>query len=447
MGIGDRQEITASVARAGRSLYQAADPTKSAFFWLCGFFIVYCTRFEDYIPGLQYIPWGKITAAMAAYGLFKAAGHTKRHFKDMPKMANLLLYLIIVLYLGAFTSPIWKGGAVLRTTDFAKIYPCWVLIFLIITTFDRLRKIIFIQAFSVVLVSCAAIIKGHDVDRLNQVLGGFYGNPNDLAFAVVLSLPYALAFLVMSKSVPGKVFWFFGMMVMTVVMFMTASRAGFIDLICSYSVALYYVAIKGKRPWIIIASVLLGAVIVVTAGGKLYDRFTGHGQTGMTAEGSLEDRKFLMLRAVDAIEHYPVLGIGVKNFPTYSGIWHTVHMTYLQIGAEGGLIALMLYLTFFYRDFQNMFSLHRRKDLTSDEQLIAGALIGSQVGFVVGALFAPEAYHFFPYFAAAFTVTLLQILNERQKEGGVTPPPTKKPHHFLEVYADRRTNGAVSPVR
>ncbi len=447
MAIGDNREMAASGAQTGRIFDPSIGPTKTAFFWLCGFFIVYCTRFEDFIPGLQYIPWGKITAVMAAYGLFKAAGKTKRTFKDLPKMANLLLYMIIILYISAFTSPIWRGGAVLRTTDFAKIYICWVLIFLIITTFERLRKIIFIQAFSVVLVCCAVIIKGHDVDRLNQVLGGFYGNPNDLAFAVVLSLPYALAFFVMSKDSLAKVFWFVGMLLMSVVIFLTASRAGFIDLVCSYTVALYYVAIKGKRPWLIIASVLLGVVIVGAAGGKLYDRFAGNGQTGMTAAGSLEDRKFLMLRAVDAIEHYPLLGIGVKNFPTYSGIWHTVHMTYLQIAAEGGIIALLLYLMFFYRDFQNMFALHRRKDLTPDEQLIAGALIASQVGFVVGALFAPEAYHFFPYFAAAFTVTLLQILNEKQKEGGFTPPPAKKPRHFLEVYADRRTTGAVSPVR
>ena len=447
MSIADNREMAVGGGQTARNLHRGVDPTKSAFFWLCGFFIVYCTRFEDFIPGLQYIPWGKITAIMAAYGLFKAAGKTKRTFKDLPKMANLLLYMIIILYLSAFTSPIWKGGAVLSTTDFAKIYICWVLIFLIITTFDRLRKIIFIQAFSVVLVCAAVIIKGHDVPRLNQVLGGFYGNPNDLAFAVVLSLPYALAFCVMTKNTMAKAFWFVGMLLMSIVIFLTASRAGFIDLVCSYSVAVYYVAIKGKRPWIIIASVLLGAVIVIAAGGTLYDRFVGNGQMGMTAEGSFEDRKFLMLRAVDAIEHYPLLGIGVKNFPTYSGIWHTVHMTYLQIAAEGGLIALALYLMFFYRDFQNMFALHRRKDLDSDEQLIAGALIGSQVGFVVGALFAPEAYHFFPYFAAAFTVTLLQLLNEKQREGGFTPPPPKKPRHFLEVYADHRTHGAVSPVR
>jgi hypothetical protein len=73
-------------------------------------------------------------------------------------------------------------------------------------------------------------------------------------------------------------------------------------------------------------------------------------------------------------------------------------------------------------------------------------LQSSLVGFVVGALFAPEAYQFFPYFAVAFTATLLQTIKE-QEQGPSTPPPPKKPRHFLEVYADHRTTGAVSPVR
>jgi hypothetical protein len=174
---------------------------------------------------------------------------------------------------------------------------------------------------------------------------------------------------------------------------------------------------------------------------------SGDSTTDQSAYGSYVDLKYLMLRSLEGMEHYPVLGLGVRNFETYSLIWHEVHMTYLQIGVEGGIPVLILYLMFFYRDFQNMFALHRIRDLNPEVRLFAGALTGSQVGFVVGALFAPEAYQFFPYFAAAFTATLLQTVREQQKDsGGAPPPPTEKRHHFLEVYADRGTAGAV-PVR
>jgi O-Antigen ligase len=451
VAIGNNGNVaTVETLPGRRTSFQAADPTKGAFFWLSAFFVVYCARPEDWIPGLKVLPLAKITAILALWGLFNSLGRTRRTFKDLPKEARLLLTMIILLFIGGFLSPVWRGGAVSRTTDFSKIYIAWILVFLLITTFDRLRRIIFIQAVSVAVICAVALIKGHDTPRLSGIIGGIYSNPNDLAFAIVLSLPFALAFMVTAKNSFKKVLWLFGMLVMLVAMFETASRAGFIDLVISGSVTLYYFAIKGRRLYLLVATGFLTVLIAVTAGGKLYDRFealSGSSTTDQSAYGSFEDRKYLMLRALDAIEHYPILGIGVRNFPTYSLIWHDVHMTYLQIAAEAGIPVLIIYLMFFRCAFKNLKILRRRTDLDPDIVLFVGALSSSLVGFVVGALFAPEAYQYFPYFAVAFTATLLQIIKENEElPGSVTPPP-KKSRHFLEIYADRGATGAMSPVR
>jgi len=159
-----------------------------------------------------------------------------------------------------------------------------------------------------------------------------------------------------------------------------------------------------------------------------------------------------MLRALDAIEHYPILGLGVRNFSTYSLIWHDVHMTYLQICAEGGIAVLVLYVMFFYRGFKNLKTLRQTKNLDPDIVLFIGALQSSLIGFLVGACFAPEAYQFFPYFAVAFTATLLQTVKEQDQGKGQQPgpgaaQPSNKPRHFLDAYAGRGITGAVSPVR
>jgi hypothetical protein len=448
--IGDNGNKATAEVTGRRMSVKMADPTKSAFFWLGGFFVVYCARPEDYLPGLKYLPLAKITAIMAMWGLFTALGKTKRTFKDLPKESRLLLIMIGLLYFGAFLSPIWRGGALTRTMDFSKIYIAWVLVFLLITTFDRLRRIIFIQVISVIIACSAAVIKGHDIPRLDNVLNGIYSNPNDLAFAIVLSLPFAFAFMITAKNPLIKVTWLFGMLIMLVTIFLTASRAGFIDLVISGSVALYFFAVKGKRFYLLVATFLVGAVVMGAFGGKLYDRFTalsGGSTTEQSAYGSYEDRKYLMVRAVEAIETYPIFGIGVRNFPTWSLIWHDVHMTYLQICAEGGIAVLVIYLMFFWRGFKNLKILRQAKNLDPDIVLFIGALQASLVGFVVGACFAPEAYQFFPYFAVAFTATLLQTIKEQEQGPGAAPPPPKKPHHFLEVYADHGAAGAVSPVR
>ena len=449
MAIGENNSLTLE-ATGQRSFSRVSDPTKNAFFWLAGFFVVYCARPEDWVPGLKYFPLAKITAIFAMWGLYTSLGKTKRTLKDLPKEAKLLAAMIGILFFGAFLSPIWRGGAVVRSLDFAKVYIAWTLIFLLITTFDRLRKIIFIQVASVVVACAVAVVKGHNVPRLDAVLGGIYSNPNDLAFAIVLSMPFALAFMITAKNALAKMFWSTGMLVMTVTLFLTASRAGFIDLLISGAVTLYYFGVKGKRPGLIIATLMLGVLIMLTAGGKLYDRFaalSGDSTTEQSAYGSYEDRKYLMLRALEGIEHYPILGVGVRDFPTYSLIWHDVHMTYLQICVEGGIPVLIIYLMFFRRAFVNLKILRKRTDLEPDIVLFIGALTSSLVGFVVGAVFAPEAYQFFPYFAVAFIATLLQTIKEKDQNPGLATPPTKRPRHFLETYADYARTGAVTPVR
>jgi hypothetical protein len=452
VAIGDNGNATATgIVPGRRSSFPVSDPTKSAFFWLSGFFVVYCARPEDWMPGLKYLPLAKITAILAIWGLFNSFGRTKRTYKDLPKEAQLLLIMIVLLLIGGFLSPVWKGGAVSRTIDFSKVYIAWVLVFLLITTFERLRRIIFIQTFSVVIACAAALVKGHSVPRLAGVLGGIYSNPNDLAFAIILALPFALAFMVSAKSAFVKTLWLGGMFLMLVTIFMTASRAGFINLVISGSVTLYYFAVKGKRPYLIVATALASVLIMASVGGKLYDRFqalSGESTTEQSAYGSYEERKYLMVRALDAIEQYPIFGVGARDFPTYSLVWRDVHMTYLQVAAEGGIPVLILYLMFFWRAFQNLKILRKRTDLDPDIVLFVGALTSSLVGFVVGALFAPEAYQYFPYFAVAFTATLLQTTKEQdQGPGSTAPAPKKRGHHFLEVYGDHGRTHAVTPVR
>ena len=435
---------------AWRRRIQNVDPTKFAFFWLSAFFVVYCARPEDWVPGLKYLPCAKITAILAMWGFFQAMGRTKRTFKDVPKEGKLLLLLVGLLFVSAFLSPVWRGGAISRTIDFSKVWVAWMLTFLLITSFERLRRIIFIQAVSVVVISAVSIIKGHDQPRLEGVLGGIYGNSNDLAFAIVLTLPFALAFLLTSDNIFKKVLWGLGMLPMMAAIFLTASRAGFLDLVISGTVTLWHFGVKGKRPGLIAGVVLSAVLLGGVAGGKLYDRFKALGGDSITDEsayGSYVDRMFLMKRALQGIATYPIFGVGDNNFVTYSTIWHEVHMTYLQIAVEGGIPAFVVFLMFFGRGFNNLKIMRKAKGLDQHTILFVGALHSSLIGFVVGASFAPEAYQFFPFFAVAFTSTLLATVKERDLQPGPVNPGPPKPRHFLEVYADHGTTGAVTPVR
>jgi O-antigen ligase len=251
------------------------------------------------------------------------------------------------------------------------------------------------------------------------VLGGIYSNPNELALAIVLTLPFALAFLLTAKRTLVRLCWTGAILIMGLSLFKTASRAGFIGLVISGMVCLWHFGVKGRRYYLILASGLTLTVLLVVAGGPLVDRMAATGGNVSNREeakayGSYEERKYLMQKALEGIAHYPILGLGVHNFKTYSNVWKDVHVAYLQIAVEGGIPSLILYLLFFARAFSNLRKLRRRRDLDVPVTLFVGALHSSMIGFVVGALFAPVAYQFFPYFSVAYSSALLAMMREEE---------------------------------
>ncbi|MGA8761577.1 MAG: hypothetical protein WB562_01700, partial [Candidatus Sulfotelmatobacter sp.] len=276
-----------------------------AFFWLSAFYFVYCARPEDWIP----VPYlAKVTVAGMILGLLSSGSKSQRKLKDLPPEAKYLAGLCVVLFLSALLSPTWRGGAFSATIDFSKVIVAWILTFLLVTSVQRLRRIIFVQAGAVAVIAILSIIKGHNTPRLEGVMGGIYQNPNDLAFAIVLSFPFCFAFLLTSKNALTKLVWAVCMLVMLGSLFLTASRAGFIDLIISGAVCLWHFGVRGRRMYLIVIVAFVGTLLFAVAGRTLITRFealSGHGGNGQFegAYGSYEQRKFLMVKAIESIEH------------------------------------------------------------------------------------------------------------------------------------------------
>jgi O-antigen ligase len=205
---------------------------------------------------------------------------------------------------------------------------------------------------------------------------------------------------------------------MCTTLFLTASRGGFITLLVTGAVGLWIFGVKGRRPHLVAAALLVALIVGVSAGGRLKNRFlaiSGEGladSVDISAHGSYEQRRQLMVQSLRGIVHYP-LGIGLGNFPNYSGTWREVHVAYLQIAIEGGIASCILYILFFSRGFSNLRQIKRLGKRDKETELLAGAMYSSLVGFLVGAFFAPEAYQFFPYFAVAYTAALWEIAKEQ----------------------------------
>jgi len=402
------------------------------FFWLSAFYFVYCARPEDWFGGFAILPLAKISGLAAVLSFLFASRKGRRKLRDLPVESHLLLAMIVILLISSVLSPVWKAGALTFTLDFAKVWIIWALTFLLVTDLSKFRRIVFIQAGSVPLVSLLSIVKGHSRVRLDGVLGGIYSNSNDLACAIALSIPLCLVFFLTTKSNFRKLLWASGMLVMSAALFMTASRGGLITLVFTGAICMWHFGVRGKRFYLIVISGIVGVVLLLVAGQTMQDRFASmwsqrsdlRTREQYRAHDSFEQRQFLIDQALEAVKEHPILGLGPRNFETYSTVWLEVHMAYLQIGAEGGIPSLILFLLFFFCGFKNLRKLMKRKDLNPEMKLFTGALQSLLVGFSIGALFAPEAYQFFPYFAVSYTSVLLAYVRENDRVNAPGKPLT-----------------------
>jgi hypothetical protein len=150
------------------------------------FMVVYCARPEDWIPGLFNVPLAKITGVLALVAFGLSLGHIRQR---MPQEVIFVSLLIGYLFLTVPMSPVWIGGALATTFDFAKVGLIVLVMVVAVNTAKRLRRLLFIQAASVAMISAVTVWKGRMVGgRLEGLLGGNYSNPNDLALAIVTDM-------------------------------------------------------------------------------------------------------------------------------------------------------------------------------------------------------------------------------------------------------------------
>jgi O-antigen ligase len=434
---------------------QSSRPLAGAYFWLLAFFVVYCARPEDWIPWLYVIPLAKITGVFAVAAFALSLGQARR----LPREVLYLFLIFVQLCLAAAFSPVWRGGAFNSVLEFSKVVVIVPVVALAVTTLPRLRWLIFTQTASVLAVATVSLVKGQlRGERLAGVLGGIYGNANDLALAIVLTIPFCFAFMLKTCSGFRKAAWFLAATVMIYALFLTGSRGGLLALVVTVGVILKEFAVKaGRRHLVVLAGLVVFAVMLL-AGGGLKKRFDAMSRGSVKsaedieAYGSAVTRRGLLWRSLVVTAQNPLFGVGPGNFAVLSGDWHVAHNSFTELSAEGGLPALILFILFFRRAFYNLRNAELLAPGPSEQVLLAGALRASLVGFAVGAFFASVEYHFFPYFLVAYTTAFHAIATKNAAQEGprqrIAPAPLqpqdrREPGGSTVTWADYQKGRAI----
>lgn len=422
----------AAAAKASR------EPLSGAFFWVLAFFVVYCARPEDWIPGIAHLHLALVSGAFALIAFITSLGQLK---EGLPKEVLYLILLLIQLGIASVLSPVWKGNAVAQTIEFAKMVLIVVVISLAVASLARLRKLIFVQSVSVVAVALISIKSGHVSNgRLMGVLNGMYTNPNDLAIAIVLSLPLCLVFLFRAKGILRTLAWTVAVLAMTYAIFRTGSRSGLIAFAIAALFCIWDFGIKGRRFYLPALAVVIAAVGFVLAGGTLAHRFgetfSGSG-ANQSAYGSAVARRELLVRSLQVTAEHPLFGVGPGDFQAVSGHWQPTHNVYTALSAEGGIPALILFLLIYWRAFANLREVRNLTSPDSELGMLGAAMRASLWAFAVAGPFFPDAYQYFVYFMFVFTTILCRLA----RRGA----PAKKPRTW--AYQESAQRPATVGIR
>ncbi len=271
---------------------------------------------------------------------------------------------------------------------------------------------------------------------------GPFPDPHTFAFYIGMVIPFLIPRLLVATAKQGRDFFstpfakpipFFLYTILLSALFFTFSRGAYLAFFASLGLVLALALFRiPLRPANLILVLGVVALIFFSLGRGFSGDNTVVGRLSTSfdpQEGSNLGRLFVWGVARDTIVRAPLFGVGIGNFPLvvdpsspYRSPINT-HNTYLDLWAEMGVGALILWVTLIFGTFINVFKMVLRK--TSSERTMLGiGVIGSLTYFTVHSFFEVPIYS--PTILPLFMFVLAiadSISDTTHKKSLRIPPP------------------------
>lgn len=331
------------------------------------------------------------------------------------------VFLILLLCLAGLLSIPFARNSVEAWDAFNDTFIKAVLIFIVmvnvVRTEWRLLGLIYLSLGVTVVLSIAAVndyragnfvVEGY---RIKGLIGGMFGNPNDLALHLVTMTPIFVALMLGSRNLPGKLIFGAGAVLSVAANVVTYSRAGFLGLLGMLVVLLWKLG-RGKRFRVSVVGAACLSLFIALSPGSYGVRVLSIFIPGLDPVGSSSNRRGILDRSVLVSLRNPLTGIGMGNFHIVS-LGETVsHNAYTQVSAEMGIAALVLYLMLITAALRRL----KRIELATYAPrrrpryfYLAVGLQASIVGYMISSFFASVAYQWYVYYLVAYAVCLSRL--------------------------------------
>jgi putative inorganic carbon (hco3(-)) transporter len=408
------------------------------------FTVLLYLRPNEWFPLLGTFPLVKIIALVSLIALFMVQISEGRPLSVMPRELKLLFALTALM---VFSIPLgMDAGNSFQslTEEFLKVLLIFILMVNVVNTVKRLRRLLEVTVLCGAALAVGTLIQYArglnlaDGFRAHGIVGGAFGNPNDLALALNVMLPIAIG-LALSRPAPAtKAFYWACTGLLGLTVLVSYSRAGFLTITVIGLLLMF--RLRRKYPAFLGLGVAAALVVVLVAPPSFWARvFTVFDSSGdAQAAKSSELRWTLIQRSLEVAGFNPrrwLFGVGMNNFHIVSVGELQQHNAYLQMFNEVGLPAIIIYVMFLFgliRTMGRIAKAYERDRAHRHVWMMAISIQVSLIAYAVGSFFAPVAYLWYLYNVAGFAVCLkLLVLASRRNRQQPVPQEASRGVWYL----------------
>jgi O-antigen ligase len=321
-----------------------------AFFALCCFIAIVYANPGNWFDGWDEVPFAKIVAGLSLLALGGSWLLYNRRISVGGLQGWALLALFALVGLSASWS-YWPKFTVDTFLDGLKYLAIFILIVNTVDSRERLHTTVRVIALASVIPAVGAIwshahgehlVEG---DRAGWI--GIFGNPNDLAYHLVVGVALILAAATGAKTLTRRLFWLSLLLPLCYAVLLTQSRGGMFA--TCIVVVLWLLRSVRRAPLVLGIAITVGCVVFVSPSNPW--RARNASATAYGVDESAKGRLDAWRTGMNIARERPLTGVGAGAFmiawPEYApgdaGMVRSEHNTFVQLVAELGFPALLLF--------------------------------------------------------------------------------------------------------
>lgn len=232
---------------------------------------------------------------------------------------------------------------------------------------------------------------------------GTLADPNDLAMALVIPVPYLVNQLLYKKQI--RYLLLVGILLYAIVL--TNSRGGMLA-VCA-GIAFYFI-LRLKSTKGLIGALIFVSVVLLFGPSRMSDLSA----SGESAAGRIE----AWYAGYQMFMQYPIFGVGKGLFVDFNDL--TAHNSFVLVLGELGLFGTFFFTGLFMFPFQfcSKYVWGEHRETLSEEELgFCASLYGSLIGLMVSMFFLSRSYVLIPYMLIGLCVVTSRLYREMDSTG------------------------------